>query len=169
MAKYEEPHFIIIEKIGDIEIREYEPFVSVSTKDQSLSGSGFNRLFSFISGQNQSGQKMAMTIPVINDAEEQTMEFVLPLEMDDISKAPLPISEQLKLKQYPKEKVAVINFSGRTTPDLIDKKLKTLHQEASKLGYQLSSNYRLARYNAPFSLPFLRRNEIICSIEVDHG
>lgn len=165
MGKYEEPHYQVIEKKGDIEIRDYEPFVSVTTSDQTLSGSGFNRLFSFISGQNQAGQKMAMTIPVINDAEEKTMEFVLPLEINEVSKAPLPSSDQLKLKQYPKEKVAVIYFSGRSTSELIEKKLKKLYEEAQKMGYSLSRNYRLARYNSPFSLPFLRRNEILCSIE----
>lgn len=165
MGKYEEPHYQVIEKKGDIEIRDYEPFVSVSTSDQTLSGSGFNRLFSFISGQNQAGKKMAMTIPVINDAHEKTMEFVLPLDINEVSKAPLPSSDQLRLKQYPKEKVAVIYFSGRSTPELIEKKLKQLYKKTSEMGYSLSSNYRLARYNSPFSLPFLRRNEILCSIE----
>lgn len=165
MGKYEEPRFQVIEKKGDIEIRKYDPFVAVSTPDKSLSGSGFNRLFSFISGQNQANQKMPMTIPVINDAEEKTMEFVLPLAIDDIKKAPHPTSDQLTLKQYPQEKVAVISFSGRSTPELIKKKLQKLTETALKMGYSLKSNYRLARYNSPFSLPFLRRNEILCSIE----
>jgi hypothetical protein len=106
-----------------------------------------------------------MTIPVINDVASQTMEFVLPLEMDTIDKAPLPTSDQLTLKQYPKETVAVVYFSGRATVDVIEKQLAFLTQEAAKKGYKLSSQYRLARYNSPFSLPFLRRNEILCSVE----
>lgn len=165
MGKYEEPTFNLIYQEKDIEIREYAPFVTVATSDQTLSGSGFNRLFSFISGQNQASKKMAMTIPVINDATEKTMEFVLPLEIDTVDKAPLPNSDQLTLKQYPKENVAVISFSGRMNPELIEEKLNELHQAMKALGHPLSSNYRLARYNPPFSLPFLRRNEILCTIE----
>ena len=165
MGKYEEPRYQIIHQDKHFEIRAYEPYVTVTTSDSSLAGSGFNRLFGFISGQNQAAQKMAMTIPVINDVASQTMEFVLPLEMDTIDKAPLPTSDQLTLKQYPKETVAVVYFSGRATVDVIEKQLAFLTEEAAKKGYVLSKHYRLARYNSPFSFPFLRRNEILCSIE----
>jgi hypothetical protein len=165
MGKYEEPHYKVLHQEKDVEIRAYEPYVTVATPDGSLSGSGFNRLFSFISGQNQSNQKMAMTIPVINDAKESTMEFVLPLHIKHIDEAPIPTSSQLKLKQYPKEKVAVIYFSGRMTEGLIQKELTRLKKVVETMGYILKDHYRLARYNSPFSLPFLRRNEILCSIE----
>jgi hypothetical protein len=75
------------------------------------------------------------------------------------------LSRKRNDKQYPKEKVAVIYFSGRMTEGLIQKELTRLKKVVETMGYTLKDHYRLARYNSPFSLPFLRRNEILCSIE----
>jgi hypothetical protein len=165
MGKYEEPHFDIKLEEGNYQIREYEPFVTAMTKDHTLRGSGFGKLFSFISGENTTQEKLAMTIPVINDAKESTMEFVLPLKYQSVEEAPVPTNPHVTLKAYPKALVAVFRFSGKAGSDSIEKNLTQLKEWVINKGFKIVSEYRLARYNAPLTPGFLRRNEILLTVE----
>lgn len=165
MGKYQEPSYSVLHKDGAYEVRAYEPFVSVSTKDHTLRGSGFNRLFSFISGQNKAQVKMPMTIPVINDPTDETMEFVLPLSMRKAADAPQPLTDQETIKEYELSHAAVVRFSGRATQEKIQAQKTMLEQWIQAAGYKDRSAYIVARYNAPFTPTFLRRNEVIIQIE----
>lgn len=165
MGKYQEPHFELIDKDGAFELRRYAPFVSVATSDDTLRGSGFGRLFSFISGKNQSQEKMPMTIPVLNDTEASTMEFVLPLHMVKKSDAPKPVSDQEEIKEYHLNLTAVVRFSGRSSQEKIDIQTEMLRAWCDQKGYKPTKAPLIARYNAPMTPGFLRRNEIILQIE----
>ena len=165
MSKYESPSYQVILKEGLFELRKYEPFNTTSVNESSLKGySGFGLLFSYISGNNSEAQKMSMTVPVINtfEKEELTMEFVVPSTFKD--NIPLPNDQQLKTKHYPTHFSAVITFSGFTTKKRVNKFQSTLNQWIESKGYHITSPFRLARFNPPFSLPFLRRNEVFVDI-----
>ena len=165
MGKYQEPNYEVMEKEGAFEQRRYEPFLSVATVDDTLRGSGFSRLFSFISGRNEPQVKMPMTIPVINDTKEKTMEFVLPLHMVKKEDAPQPIDDQEVIKEYDLNVAAAVRFSGRATNEKIQMQTEMLKAWCEQKGYTIISSAYIARYNAPMTPGFLRRNEIIVQIE----
>ena len=165
MAKYQEPTFTVLKKDGAYELRRYQPFVSVATSDSTLRGSGFGRLFSFISGRNQAAKKMPMTIPVINDTKAQTMEFVLPIDMVKASDAPQPLDDQEIIKEYDWQVAAVVRFSGRSTETKLSTQEAMLKAWMTNHGYTPRQDPFIARYNAPMTPGLLRRNEIIIPIE----
>ncbi len=167
MPKYEAPKYEVIKKDRKFEIRLYEEFDTTSVDEKKLSGySGFNLLFSYISGNNQNQEKISMTVPVINEFNESSMsmEFVVPSKYKGTN-IPIPTNPNLITKHYPKHHAASISFSGLSTSRHVEK-------EKNKLDVWMKDNhvvstgpYRLARFNTPFSLPFLRHNEIIVDIE----
>ncbi|MFU8793663.1 MAG: SOUL family heme-binding protein [Acholeplasmataceae bacterium] len=162
MSHYESPTYEVIKSDGPIEIRQYEAFYTSAVDEQSLSGrSGFGVLFSYISGQNKQKEKMAMTIPVINEFSNDTMsmEFVIPKKYAN-KEIPNPLSPNVQIKHYPARKVATYRFSGRTHPKKIALVIDQLHAWLKENHIESEDYYILARYNPPFSLPMLRRNEV---------
>lgn len=166
VMSYESPQYEVIHKEGAVEIRSYQEFYTSSVREDSLGGdSGFNVLFSYISGYNRPGKKMAMTIPVINEVTEptMTMEFVIPREFYERG-IPQPSDPNVVIKHYPAGLVAAIAFSGLTRYQVILKQHGHLLQTIKDLGYEPISGMRIARFNSPFSLPFMRHNEVQVAI-----
>jgi len=74
-------------QIGEIEFRKYPPMVLATVKSPG-NDSGFNLLFSYITGNNHAKGQIPMTAPVITSAQipmtspvvsdEQSMSFVMP-------------------------------------------------------------------------------------------
>ena len=168
MGKYESPIYDVLKKEGAIEIRKYHAFDTVSVYENKLSGySGFGLLFSYISGNNNEQEKMSMTVPVINSFESDgmTMEFVVPHAYDK-NNIPVPKHEGLKIKHYDEHIVCSITFKGTTSKMHVEKQTLKLTNWLKKENLAEIGRYRLARYNPPFSLPCLRRNEILIEIKM---
>jgi len=167
MSIYESPIYKVLLKEGKYEVRQYEAFNTSSVVESNLKGnSGFGVLFSYISGNNKDSQKMSMTVPVINtfEDEDMTMEFVVPSMFKE--NVPTPNNEQMKIKHYPEQFRASLTFSGNANKASVDKHKNMLNNWIEQKNFKVIGQYRLARYNTPFSLPFLRRNEIM--IEIDY-
>lgn len=164
MSNYEMPIYVVKQKSANIEIREYESFYTSSVEEPDLRGfRGFGILFSYISGSNANQQKISMTIPVINTFDkEQSMEFVIPKKLN--SNIPHPIDQQLKIKKYDARLVASIRFSGLTSKKRIMYHLDKLTTWIRQQNFDIVGPVQLARYNPPFSIPWLRRNEIMVSV-----
>jgi hypothetical protein len=166
MSKYESPKYHIIKREGSIEIRHYDAFSTTAIGESDLSGyEGFGLLFSYISGNNKPQEKISMTVPVINEFEpnQMTMEFVVPNKY--YGNIPEPINPRLITKNYPAHFAAAIIFSWGTSKRRVEKMKLHLQNWLSINNILTAGSFRLARYNPPFSLPFLRTNEIIVSIE----
>jgi len=93
------------------------------------------------------------------------MSFIMPKRYN-LESLPKPINAQIEIDQIQKCKVAVIRFSGFTSP-------KKMDEEAEKLLMALESNEIrtkgepfLMRYNPPWTLPFLRRNEVAVEVKI---
>ena len=160
-SMYESPDYQIVKKVDDFELRLYSTFHTVSIQESSLRGySGFGYLFNYISGNNNTSTKMKMTVPVINDLEsnEQSMEFVIPkIHEADI---PQPIDAQMKIKDYPSQHVLVYRFSGLVNQDKLQTIMEKMTHTLSSLKMIRVGAPKIARYNGPYSLPFLRHNEV---------
>lgn len=180
-----EPNYQVLNDYGSIQIRHYPALTVAQTEvnaDYKNSSSvGFQSLAAYIFGNNRKGQKMAMTAPVIQQQEAVSlpmtspviqqksgsvwlMTFVLPQEYS-ASNAPVPLDSAVLIKEVPEKKVAVIQYSGGLSEQGIEEKSKELESWLSKEGYHVLSPARSAAYDPPWTLPFLRRNEVHIDIE----
>jgi hypothetical protein len=92
------------------------------------------------------------------DANEQSMEFVIPkIHETDI---PQPMDSQMRIKDYPSQHVLVYLFSGLINQDKLTSIMEKMKQMLLTLGLVQHGTPKIARYNGPYSLPFLRHNEV---------
>ena len=169
MSKYEAPKYEVIKKDNKFEIRLYEAFDTTSVDENKLAGySGFNLLFSYISGNNKSNEKISMTVPVINEFKDESMsmEFVVPSKYKG-SDIPIPLNPNLVTKHYPKHHAASISFRGRSTKNHVERMKNQLIEWMSRNDVAATGPFRLARFNPPFTPPCFRHNEIIVDIKMN--
>ncbi len=187
----EEAAFQVVTQSGQYEIRDYAPLVAVETRvDGSYSSAGnqaFRKLFRYISGDNESSSRIAMTAPVISeqagdpsgekiemtapvlfekDGDSWLYQFVLPASYT-LESAPKPLDSDVVLVTVPKQRVATRTYSGRGTAKASAKNAELLTQWIRSQGLVATSEPRWAGYNAPWTLPPFRRNEVLISIEVE--
>lgn len=169
----ENPIYKLIDKRGDIEIREYQSMIiavtQVSLPYRSAQSEGFRRIANYIFGGNDSQMEIAMTAPVIStelDGEEETHEvlFIMPRE-HQIENLPSPNLENVKLEERKLSKVAAITFGGWATEDRALYYQNLLKTEVEKLDLETNGKYMVAQYNSPWALPPFRKNEILIQIK----
>ena len=156
-----------IKKEKDFEVRVYDEISLAVSKDDDYRGyRGFNVAIDYISGYNDQNRKISMTTPVINEMGENsmTMAFVMPSEIP-FEELPKPQSDRLTMIKKKGMTFASIRFSGTVCPTLFEKKKKELTEWMSTQDLIPGSVIWLARYNPPFIPGFLKRNEILISIE----
>jgi DNA gyrase inhibitor GyrI len=78
---------------------------------------------------------------------------------------PTPNNAQVSIRHVPAKRYAVLRFSGLVDEDKMGQKVKELNDWIVNKNLKPINNPELARYNPPWTLPFLRRNEIM--VEVD--
>lgn len=159
---------VILEE-DDFEVRQYEPMiVAVSQEDDFRGGAGFDKLFSYISGNNYENKKIKMTSPVFNvlNPEHLTIAFVMPKEYT-LESLPKPNESGVQLKEILGRQVAVIKFSGNIDPAKIDEKKNELLKWLGEKKIISKGLVELARYNPPFVPGFIKHNELL--IEVHHS
>lgn len=167
MGKYETPDYSV-ETIEDgFEIREYSDFYIVeydNDNDPNISR-GFGTLFSYISDNNKQKQKISMTVPVIEELSlnKKKMAFVVSGKLKD--NIPEPNDNNLAIKKFSEGKFAVIRYSGLSNETKESKMMIKLDEWLKGKGYVKQSNFMLAFYNAPFTPPMFRRNEIMVRVE----
>ncbi len=128
--------------------------------------SSFRKLFNYISGQNKNSEKIAMTIPVTQTQKdgEMFMQFYLPSKFNKET-TPIPTNPNLEVTIIPEGYFAVLQFSGRSSDKNFDKHHKILKQKLVEDNISINGSAIRATYNSPFTLPPLRRNESMFSID----
>jgi DNA gyrase inhibitor GyrI len=186
MSNVEQPDYKLVTSEENIEIRDYPPMilaeVEVSGERKQAIREGFKILADYIFGNNTSNKKMEMTAPVTNQLsekmamtapvmQEQRMDkwkirFVMPKKYS-FETLPKPNSKDVILVPLPARRFAVIRFSGLANDENI--KQHTQELEAYILAQTLKpiGGPLLAFYNPPWTLPFLRRNEVMIEIGID--
>ena len=183
LSDVEKPDYKVIQSEQNIEIRQYEPMiiaeVEVDGKREDAIGDGFRLLADYIFGNNtvqqvismtapvqqKENQKIAMTAPVQQQSTGKSwrMSFVMPSKysMDSL---PVPNNNRVRLKEILTKKFVVIEFSGtNSNENVIEHENQLMNYiEANQIKINGSPNY--AFYNPPWSLPFLRRNEVMIEI-----
>jgi len=149
-----------------IEIRAYAPRIMAVTGMNEDSDGGFKVLAGYIFGGNAEEEKIAMTAPVQQSmAGEREMAFMMPAEytLEDL---PQPEDQRVSFREAPAYTAAVIQFSGWASAEKADENWQQLRRFLIAEGIDITGEPTLNQYNPPWTLPFMRRNEIIVPVAV---
>jgi hypothetical protein len=116
--------------------------------------------------QTPSGETIPMTAPVVlaPDAERWTVRFTMPKDRP-FDRLPIPKDPAVKLVQTPPARMAVLRFSGIATQSAYDRKRAQLLNSLKARGLKPLGDVVLAQYDPPWTLWFMRRNEVMAPIE----
>ena len=171
----------------DIEIRDYTPLIvaetAVSGDRETAIRQGFRTLADYIFGNNTAFSVVAMTAPVTQQPRNENVEMTAPVTQQvngadwtvrfvmparyTIDTLPLPNDPAVSLKQVEGKRYAAVRFSGLARDATLRQYTERLEKFISAKGLRPLSSPAYAFYNPPWTLPFLRRNEIM--IEVARG
>lgn len=161
----ETPDYKTLEQDGKFEVREYPAMTIART---AMGDGDFMRLFRYISGGNETEQKIAMTAPVLvqHQGEDKGMSFVVPREVA-AKKVPAPKASDVSVDEMPAAKFAVFTYSGRRTDANEAEALAKLRAWTKKKNLQTEGEPMFAYYDPPWTLPFMRRNEVMLRVAQD--
>ncbi|WP_298331924.1 heme-binding protein [Asticcacaulis sp.] len=180
----EEPAYTTSQKEGLCEVRAYPSLiaaeVTVSGEREPALRAGFNLLAGYIFGSNvqkhtvamtapvlqaPQSEKIAMTAPVIQQAvaDGWVVRFIMPVRYT-LATLPKPNNPRVRLVNLPPVRVAVIRFAGRGQAGDIEARTEGLeiymrHHKLNAIG-----PISMARYDPPWTLWFLRRNELMVPV-----
>ena len=74
---YETQKYTLVDKSDDFEIRFYPKSIKARVISTSNSNNNFRKLFSYISGNNKTNEKIAMTTPVYMNSDSNGVQWIL--------------------------------------------------------------------------------------------
>jgi len=166
----EKADYRVIQKSENFELREYTPSIVAETLvkgDFEDAGSlAFRKLFKYISGENTSKDKIAMTSPVGQRSTKEgwAVSFMMPASYS-IDTIPQPTDPRVVIREIPVYRAAVIHYSGRWTEKNYQEHLVLLQDWMGESKLQASGEPVWARYDSPFKPWFMRHNEILISVQ----
>ena len=162
---YEEANYEVVKENKAYEIRKYSDRLVIETN--SMEGNGFRKLFNYISGNNEKNQEIKMTVPVTQEIKNgnMTMQFYLPLKFNK-DNAPKPSNSDIKILTIEGGYYAVIRYSGRSSDTNFLKNKGILEKQLKQDNIEIISPPIRASYNSPFTLPMLKRNEVMYRINL---
>ncbi len=112
------------------------------------------------------GEVLPMTAPVLEEQQGRAlrMSFVMPAAYS-VATLPAPVDRRVHLEQVPPRKVAALRFSGLTSRRRVEARRAELRARLQRVGLRARAEPTLARYDPPWVLPFLRRNELLVEID----
>ncbi|MFC7176070.1 SOUL family heme-binding protein [Halosegnis marinus] len=188
----EQVPYTVVARVGDAELRRYPATVLVETVADSQR-EAFGRLFRYIDGHNAGDAGISMTAPVATDRGTEVsmtapvevgpgtdvsmtapvergrdgdgvrMAFYLPAEYD-LESAPQPLDESVSLVVVPERTLAVRRFSWRATAERVGRETERLLETLSSADVETTDEPFYMGYDAPWTLPFLRRNEVAVEV-----
>jgi hypothetical protein len=182
-AETEQARYKVVDTQGTFELRAYEPAVVAEVKadgdrDEAVNA-GFRILAAYIFGANLPGQSIAMTAPVTQEAGQRiamtapvtqqagkgswTIRFIMPAG-SRLATLPRPKDARVKLADVPGRRMAAIRFSGFATDAAIADRERELGDWIARRSLSPVGPAVFAYYDPPWTLPFLRRNEVLVPV-----
>ena len=181
----EEPAFKTVLNDGAFEVRDYPALivaeVTVTGDQKEASYKGFRLLAGYIFGGNRRRQSIAMTAPVAQEPVSEKIAMTAPVTQMQNAGAwivrftmpsaytmdllPEPNDPKVQLRRLPAGRFAVLRFSGLASRTDVDANSARLLAEASAHHLRASGPVTLAQYDPPWTLWFLRRNEVMVPVE----
>ena len=165
LMAYEETNYEVVKENKIYEIRKYPNRLVIETN--SVQGNGFRKLFNYISGNNKENEEIKMTVPVTQEIKNgnMTMQFYLPSKFNK-DNAPKPSNPEIEILTIEGGYYAAIKYSGRSSDKNFLKNKDILEQELKQDKIKILSPPIRASYNSPFTLPMLKRNEIMFRVDL---
>ncbi|WP_265090165.1 SOUL family heme-binding protein [Psychrobacter alimentarius] len=191
----EEPNYTVLSQIDNFELRHYDAQLVaqtwVSGDQDTASRQGFKILADYIFGNNtapsgesskismtapvtmqsdnlneQASQKIAMTAPVSmqQDDDKWRVQFTMPSKYT-MQTLPKPNNPDIEIVEMPAQTYGVIKFSGLASSKKVAKKTEALKSWMQAQKLMVIGTPELARYNPPWTLPFMRRNEVLIAYQ----
>ncbi len=186
----EKPVYTVLSSADGYEIREYAPYIIAETtvagaqSRDDAARKGFPIVAGYIFGGNTAKDKIAMTVPVNTEADDSEkiamtapvnteaedtegtykVSFVMPSKYT-LETLPLPNDSRVALREIPARNVAVKRFSWSSSETTFKKQESELLAALSRDGVETIGTINVARYNTPWTIPFMLRNEV--QIEVN--
>jgi hypothetical protein len=181
----EEPPFTVKSAQGEFEIRDYPALVAaevtVTGDRKDASSKGFRLLAGYIFGGNTRKQSIAMTAPVTQaEATSEKIAMTAPVLQtggngswvirfimphgSTLETLPRPNNPKVHLVTIPAARMAVVKFSGLARQDDVDAKTAALSRFMKAQHLQPIAAPSLAQYDPPWTLWFLRRNEVMIPV-----
>ena len=160
--------FEVLETHDDIEIRQYAPHllatVRVEGEFDEAGSQAFRPLFNYISGDNRSDEKIAMTAPVLQQPDKGQgtwlISFVMPSSFDKDS-LPVPSSEVVRVFEQPTLRMAALEYRGGWSQSRYSEHELKLRSALNAMSLTACGDPRWARHDPPFMPWFMRKNEIL--------
>ena len=188
----EEPQYEVLSSTDDYEVRRYDAYIVAETDVEgtykSTGNQAFRILAGYIFGDNQASEKMAMTAPVESRPAEQSvkMNMTAPVSSSSadgeagtytysfvmerkysLDTLPVPNDPRVRIRVVPQRTVAVHRYSGSWSESNYAKHERRLLDALAGDGISTRGTPVSARYNAPFTPWFMRRNEVMIEIDGD--
>ncbi len=186
ISNVERPDYEVIQSKQNIEIRQYDPMIIaevevVGNREEAIR-EGFRLLADYIFGNNTTKKNISMTAPVEQKGNQEIamttpvqqqftdkswrISFVMPskFSMDSL---PVPNNNRVHLKQVLAKKFVVIEFSGTNSNANVNEHENQLMSYIEANMIKTIGSPKYAFYDAPWTLPILRRNEVM--IEIKNG
>lgn len=190
-SMYDAPNYKVTEKINeDLEIRTYEKRLVAEVTVDNQSGrdgenAAFRILFDYITGENESAEKVEMTVPVrtseesknnsekiamtvpveteTSDESQTSMRFFFPEEYT-LENAPTPTDDRVKVYEVGEENIAVYDISGWKGEESREEAKRLLLEELAATNWQPQGKPSLLYYDPPFTIPYFKRTEAIVDV-----
>jgi len=184
-SRVEKTEYTLIESKKDYEIRLYPEHIVAQTtvkgNYQDALSEGFRIVAGYIFGGNTKKESIAMTSPVIEkkstsqsiamtapvtasvEGESRTIAFGMPRSYT-LETLPTPNDSRVKIITIPEKKMAAIRFSGYRSDDSVQAKKQKLLSALEKDNVRVIGELQYAGYNAPWTPPWMTRNEVLVEI-----
>ena len=184
-SRVENAQYSVVESRSDYEVRLYpEHIVAQATVKGSHSDSlneGFRIVAGYIFGGNTRREDISMTAPVIEkssksesiamtapvtsseEGESHTIAFGMPRSYT-LETLPTPTDPRVKIVTIPEKKMAALRFSWIRTDARVQSKKQELLQALQRDNQIIIGEPQYAGYNAPWTPPWMSRNEVLVEI-----
>lgn len=192
-SNVEQADYTVVKKMDGYEIREYPAhIVAQTTVNGSYSesmNSGFSILAGYIFGGNTRKESIAMTAPVVAQKGEmkkvseniamtapvvatavgdsQTISFGMPRSYT-LETLPTPDDSRVKIVMIPARKYAVMRFGWYSSDARIKSMQEKLLSMLARDGVAAEGSVAYAGYNAPWTPPWMTRNEVLFELKEEH-
>ncbi len=168
----EKQPYELIESRDGFELRHYPRHVvaevSIRGDFMNAGSAAFGSLVSYISGRNESSQKIAMTAPVLQtstDASTHVVSFVLPSDMKPAD-VPNPTGGVVSTRVVEPTNMAAIRFGGGWNEERFKGFAEKLLASVKAAGLEASGEIQFARFDPPWKPGFLKHNEVLIEVNL---
>ncbi len=184
---YEEPPFEVLDVVaGDVEVRRYEARLAFETEveasdEEAARNEAFRILADYIFGANAPAEQIAMTTPVEVETGSVDIDMTVPVETTargdrmvmrffapseyTRETLPKPVDPRVKIVEVPGETLATLRFTGLGGQATVEQRSDELSRALDDSAWRSTGDPVALFYDPPWTLPFLRRNEVAAPVE----